>query len=386
MPNDRERVIALNLIPDIGPARVRRLREVFGTLEGIWRASARELQQVEGISPILAERIVTGCRDTRLLFHELALAQRGGVSVVTQLDEEYPPQLKTIHDPPLVLYRRGAWTEQDAIAVAIVGSRRASWYGRQVAERLAHDLAIRGVTVVSGLARGIDAAAHRGALKAGGRTLAVLGCGLSHIYPPEHEELAGQVVEHGAVISEYPMGMEPLPHHFPRRNRVISGLSLGVVVVEATQRSGALITADCALEQGREVFAVPGNIDSVASHGTHQLLKQGAKLVTSVDDILEELRLRPIPVPTPSPAIEEQASAGPAEAVTDPERGLMAHVAADEPVDVDELSAKTGLSVSACAATLLQLELKHMVKQLPGKRFVASDSAVAQWRSGEVAK
>jgi len=254
--------------------------------------------------------------------------------------------------------------------VAIVGSRRASLYGQQTAERMSYELAVRGVTVVSGLARGIDSAAHRGALKAQGRTLAVLGSGLSRLYPPEHADLAEQIAASGAVISEYPMGMAPPAQNFPRRNRLISGLSLGVVIVEAASHSGALITADCALEQGREVFAVPGKVDSVTSQGTHQLLKQGAKLTTTVDDILEELRLEPIPMPRQASA----ASAPHNLRMTDEEQRLLAHLSPDEPQDIDALAATTGLSVSVCAATLLGLELKRLVKQLPGKRFIGSGS------------
>jgi len=368
--NERERLIALNLVPEIGSARVRRLLEAFETLERLWQASASELQQVEGIGPILAERLLAGCRDARLVYHEMALAQRHGVTILALGDEAYPARLKEIHDPPLALYQRGTWMERDAIAIGIVGARRASFYGQQVSERLAYDLALRGVTIVSGLARGIDAAAHRGALKAGGRTIAVLGSGLNQIYPPEHAELATQVAAQGILLSEYPMTAEPLPHHFPQRNRLISGLSLGVVVVEATQRSGALITADCALEQGRDVFAVPGHIDSPASRGTHHLLKQGAKLVTSVDDILEELRLSPMPVSeTPKPTAEPGAPVAIAD-VSETERLLIGQLSADEPVDVDGLSEKTGLPASTCTATLLQLELKRVVKQLPGQRFI----------------
>ena len=254
MLSTRERLILLNLIPDIGSTRLRRLLEAFGDLERVWASSAQELQQVEGIGPILAQRIAAGCRDERLLSKELALARRHGVTLVTLEDPEYPASLKTIHDPPLALYMKGALASADEPSVGVIGARRSSLYGIQCAERLSYDLALRGVTVVSGLARGIDGAAHRGALRAAGRTLAVLGNGLAHCYPPEHEALAAQVTEHGALISEYPMEILPLPHNFPRRNRIISGLSLGVVVVEAGQRSGALITADCALEQGRERF------------------------------------------------------------------------------------------------------------------------------------
>ena len=290
--SDRERLILLNLVPDVGSARLRRLLDAFGGLERVWAAGVRELAQVEGIGPQLAQRIADGRRDDARLGRELALARRHGAVIITLGEAGYPAPLVHIPDPPLALYVRGRLEPADDIAVGIVGSRRASRYGVQCAERLGYDLALRGVTVVSGLARGIDGAGHRGALQAGGRTLAVLGSGLARLYPPDHRELAEQIAHGaGALVSEFPMDTAPLPHNFPRRNRLISGLSLGVVVVEASARSGALITADQALEQGREVFAVPGPVTAVTSAGTHQLLKQGSRLVTSVEDILEELRL-----------------------------------------------------------------------------------------------
>jgi DNA processing protein len=313
---------------------------------------------------LLAERITTARRDEQRLTQELDLAKRQGIRLVTLEDPGYPELLRTIPDPPLALYVSGSLRESDRVAVAIVGSRRASPYGTQCAERLAYELSLRGVTVVSGLARGIDSAAHRGALRASGRTLAVLGSGVQRIYPPEHEGLAHQVAGAGAVLSEYPMETEPLPHHFPRRNRIISGLSLGVVVVEAAARSGALITADCALEQGREVFAVPGPMTAVTSQGTHQLLKQGARLVTSVDDILEELRLEP------------QAAAAPCQPCAVPsdlaasERQVLACVGQDQPSFIDSIAAQSGLAAAEVSSVLLQLELKRLVQQLPGKQFV----------------
>lgn len=369
--DDRERLLLLNAIPDIGTIRVRNLLGAFGGLRELFDASEPQVRQVEGIGPVLARRIVEGCRDSRVLDEELRLATQAGCAIITRLDEGFPAPLLEIPDPPLVLYMSGRWHHEDQTAVAVVGSRRASLYGQHTAERMSYDLAVRGVTVVSGLARGIDSAAHRGALKARGRTLAVLGSGLNRLYPPEHEELAEQIAASGAVISEYPMGMAPLAQNFPRRNRLISGLSLGVVIVEAAGHSGALITADCALEQGREVFAVPGKVDSVTSQGTHRLLKQGAKLTTTVDDILEELRLEPIPA-QPGESVTPMSRGL---TMTDEEQQLLAHLASDEPQDLDALAVTTGFSVSACAAALLGLELKRLVKQLPGKRFIVSGSA-----------
>ncbi|MBI4004296.1 MAG: DNA-protecting protein DprA [Candidatus Omnitrophica bacterium] len=297
--------------------------------------------------------------------HELSLARQAGVCLVTREQPAYPKLLREIHDPPLVLYIRGTLPAEE-LAVAIVGSRHASLYGMQAAERLAYELALRGITIISGLARGIDSAAHRGALKAGGRTVAVLGSGLANLYPPEHAELAAQIAERGAVISEYPMETPPVGSNFPRRNRIISGLSLGVVVVEAAARSGALITVGCALEQGREVFAVPGPITTPTSQGTHQLLKDGARLVTSVEDILEELRLAPQPVPQTATSV----SAPQRRSLAEEEERVFACVRQHEPRYIDAIAQDSGMEMSAVSSLLVQLELRQIIRQLPGKRFI----------------
>ena len=388
MLSDRERWIALNMVSGLGPVLLRRLHEAFGTLERLWQADVQELQRVQGVGPALAKRLAEMCGDEQRVEHELAIARRHGARLLTLEDAGYPRRLRTIPDPPPVLYVKGALEPMDDIAVAIVGARRASLYGLECAGRLGYDLALRGITIVSGLARGIDGAAHQGALKAGGRTIAVLGSGLSHLYPPEHVELAEHIAKQGAVISEYPMEMEPLPHNFPRRNRIISGLSLGVIVVEAGPKSGALITADCALEQGREVFAVPGPITSVVSHGTHQLLKQGAKLVTSVEDILEELnpflargsglgaQSEPS-APNPEPLYHRAHSPEPGATSgldsPDAEQRVLTSVEADTPAHVDAIVTRSGLAADEVSSTLLQLELRQLVRQLPGKRFIRTD-------------
>ena len=368
MLTDRERLIALNLVPGIGSASLRRLLEAFGGLDRIFAAGAAELRQAAGLRAPAAERLAAGCRDERRLARELELAKRAGVGILTPADAGYPETLRTIPDPPLALYVRGLPEVASAPAVAIVGARRASLYGLECAERLACELSLRGVTVVSGLARGIDSAAHRGALKAGGRTVAVLGSGLSRVYPPEHERLAGDVAKSGWLVSEYPMETEPLPLNFPRRNRLISGLSLGVVVVEAAARSGALITADMALEQGREVFAVPGPMTAVTSQGTHGLLKQGARLVTSVEDILEELRLVPLresaPVSVPGTNVPGTNVPG-----TEVETRVLRCVGR-APRTMDDIALESGLEIPEVSSLLLQLEVKRLVRQLPGKRFV----------------
>ena len=361
----RDRLILLNAIPDVSAACLRRLFEAFGGLSRLWIATPKELQQVQGVSPQLALRLFEGLRDEARLVRELSLAARAGVTIVTLEDAGYPEALKTIPDPPLALYVRGELTAADGMSVGIVGARRASLYGTRCAEQLGYDLALRGVTVVSGLARGIDASAHEGALRGAGRTLAVLGNGLSSVYPPEHAPLADRIAHHGAVLSEYPMETEPLPYNFPRRNRIISGLSLGIVVVEAAQRSGALITADCALEQGREVFAVPGPMTSVTSQGTHHLVKQGARLVTSVEDILEELRLSEQPVPG-----AQHAEPAEAPSLAEPEQRVFSCVREGQAENIDAIVANSGLAAPEVSSLLLQLELKRLVRQLPGKQFV----------------
>ena len=375
--NQRQQAyIRLNLVQGLTPIALRRLLDAFGDVEAICQMDARALQKVEGITPRLSEQIVAMGKDSSALQREVACVAREGVTIVTSEDDGYPEALRDIHDPPLVLYVRGT-LPRDRMAVAIVGSRRASLYGKLAAERLSHDLALRGITVVSGLARGIDAAAHRGALTAGGKTVAVLGSGLSRMYPPEHEPLAKQIASQGALISEYPMETPPLAHHFPRRNRIISGLSLGVVIVEAAQRSGALITADCALEQGREVFAVPGPISTATSQGTNALLKQGARLVTSVEDIIEELQLSPLSPEPSSPRLRASSPAPipPQTSLAPNEQQVWQYVDQDAAKDLETITIESGLPLPEVSALLLQLELKRLIQQLPGKRFVRKNFA-----------
>jgi DNA processing protein len=384
MLSRRERLILLNTVPNVTSLVLRRLLDAFGDLDALWAAGEPQLRAVPGLGPQAVHRLLGARTDERRLERELALAHRGGVTILTVEEEGYPQRLREIPDPPLALYVRGALAAQDATAIAIVGSRRASAYGLQSAERLGYDLALRGLTVVSGLAVGIDGAAHAGALRAGGRTVAVLGSGFCRLYPPEHEELAERIAGQGAVISEYPMEAAPLGLNFPRRNRLISGLSLGVVVVEAARRSGALITADCALEQGREVFAVPGPVTSATSQGTHQLVKEGARLATSVEDVLEELGLpAPARLASPSEAAGAQAelTAGPARAITVASAGSGAEgLAAEEreilacvggrPRTIDAIAAESRRPAADVSSALLRLELKRLVRQLPGKQFI----------------
>jgi len=276
------------MVEGFGSGALRNLLEFFVSPKEILENTDR-LTKFPGITQTLAEKIAWVKKQADP-FRELELAAKEHIRIVSIFDESYPTNLKNIFSPPILLYVKGKLLTRDVAGVAMVGSRRPTPYGRLTAERLSAELAGRGITVVSGMARGIDTATHKSALKAGGRTIAVLGSGLDIIYPAENRALAEQIASSGAVISEFPMGTRPLRKNFPRRNRVISGLSLGVVVVEAAQKSGSLITAGFALDQGREVFAVPGKIDSYASKGTHSLIKQGAKLVEDSEDIIEELR------------------------------------------------------------------------------------------------
>ncbi len=352
----------LNLIPHVGPATFALLLEHFGTAKRALKASPRELQEVPGVGVAMAEAIHSFPVE-EILRRELEAMEEEGAHFLTLKDPKYPAPLRQIPHPPPVLYARGDWRASDQRAVAIVGSRNASPYGLGVAERLASELAQRGITIVSGMARGIDAAAHRGALKAGGRTIAVFGAGLDVIYPKEHRKLAKEISAAGLLLSEFPLGTAPLQGNFPRRNRLISGLSLGVVVAEAALDSGALITAHYALEQGREVFAVPGPISHRLSRGCHRLIKEGAKLTESWEDVLVELGVHSSPAREAPPFV---TTLPPLEG----EEGRVLQVLGEEPLHIDTIIAGSGLSAGAVAASLLSLEMKGWIKQLSGKAFV----------------
>ena len=301
--------------------------------------------------------------------HELKTLERLRLSVVTCLDPDYPPRLRTIHDPPPLLYVSGALDQADRHAVAVVGSRRATAAGRLLTEELSRDLASAGFTVVSGLARGVDAAAHRGALAAQGRTVAVLGCGIDQTYPPEHRSLRKEIESSGAVIAELPLGSYPHGYHFPRRNRIISGMCLGVVVTEAAIQSGSLITARLAADQGREVFAVPGFVKADNSRGPNGLIKQGAKLVENVQDIIDEL------LPQLDSAFRERLEGRVLHPVESPprlgkEEATIYQALSFEPTHIDDLIVNSGLPAADVAAHLFALELKHLIRQLPGQAYL----------------
>jgi DNA processing protein len=357
--------VRLALVPGVGPRLRKALLEDFGTAGAVLAAAAADLRRVPGIGAELARRIAAAKEEIDVR-SELDLCAAHRIRILTDHDEDYPRALREIHDPPAVLFVRGAILAQDALSVAIVGSRHATHYGLVQAERLAGSLARAGLTIVSGLARGIDGAAHRGALSAGGRTIAVLGGGLLNLYPPEHAELAEQVVAEGALVSELPPRSPPLAGAFPQRNRIITGMSLGVMVVEASTRSGALISARHAMEQGREVFAVPGRIDSRMSHGCHRLIRDGAKLVETADDVLEELG--PLVAPARSAAGAEVHH--PAElALNGVEQQVLAAVSA-EPTTIDAIVERSGLSTPQVLSTLSVLEMRRLVRRLSGNMMV----------------
>ena len=328
-------------------------------MEAAWQASAGQLHAA-GLDQATVSSIVSE-RQAISPDEEIEKLEKAGVKAYSWADSEYPARLREIEDKPPVLYVRGELVPEDEVAVAVVGTRKATPYGRQSAEHFATDLAGSGVTVVSGLARGIDAVAHRAALAAGGRTIAVLACGLDIVYPPEHARLAREITEHGALISDYPLGMQPRSEFFPRRNRILSAVSLGVLVVEGDQNSGALLTARYALEQNREVFAVPGSIYSPGHRGANKLIKDGeAKLVSSTEDILEELNLT---IVTQQIELREFVPADPTEA-------KLLSVLSNQPSHIDDVQRESGLPIASVSSALAVLELKGMVRQVGPMSFV----------------
>jgi DNA processing protein len=365
----------------IGPTLFKRLLDYFEDVEHIFTASVAELMKIEGIGNKTAESIVR-TRDAFDVDSELALADKLGVWIIHLQDQRYPHALRAIYDPPPVLYVKGTLTRADNLAMAIVGSRRCSHYGTEQANRFSHLLASAGFTIVSGLARGIDSAAHRGALATKGRTIAVQGCGLSNIFPPENQKLFEQITENGAVISELPLSYEPLAENFPARNRIIAGLSMGVLVVEATYRSGALISAQAAMDNNREVMAVPGRIDSPCSLGCHKLLKQGARLIDSIDEIMDALGYVGDGLKTHAEAAATEAEQNAQRTLFDVSRlnltpdetGILDHLNS-EPVHVEELIELTQLPAGKVHSAVISLQLKGLVKQLPGNMIVKRRSS-----------
>ena len=359
--DSRQAYIVLNMMKGVGPVTVRTLAASLGSVEAILAADKATLSAVAGVSAAMVSAILSQ-RDDLDPGKEEAAAAAIDARLVTPMDEEYPKRLLEIYDPPLALYVQGTLQSRDELGVAIVGSRRTSHYGLETAERLAVQLAQSGVTVISGLARGIDTAAHKGALKGKGRTVAVLGGALDCMFPPENAGLAREICGQGAVISEYPLGRQPDKTTFPVRNRIVSGMSRGVTVVEADVASGAMITAHAALDQGRTVFAVPGRIDTFGARGPHKLIKNGAKLVESVEDILEELGCL-----IPMPARGTGAPAG-RPVLTEAETALVDLITVEREIGMDALIRQSGRKVAEISALLLGLEMKRVVKMLPGQR------------------
>ena len=367
--NDIRYWVGFNLVKGIGAVRLQGLRDHFGDLALAWQSPVDALQSA-GLSPKLAGRVAQ-MRASVDLDKVLGRMKAQGIGILTWDDDLYPKRLKEIDQPPPVLYVRGVLTTEDSWAVAVVGTRRVSAYGRQVTEEVASFLATNGVTVISGLARGVDAIAHQSALKAGGRTIAVLGCGVDRIYPPDNSQLAERIMVCGALLSDYPPGTPPDAANFPPRNRIISGLSMATLIVEAGETSGALITAQFAVDQGREVFAVPGNIFAPQSKGTNRLIAQGAHPMLSVRDLLDVLNLT---------RVSEQRLVRKVLPSDETESKLMS-VLTHEPMHVDEIRNQTGLPIERVSATLVMMELKGMVRQVGGMNYVAIREEQAEYEA-----
>jgi len=356
----KEAFIALNMVPHLGPVRLRRLLDTFASPERVLSAKRNELEHVDGLNHSLIDSLVSW-QSTVNLGQEMDRIHEFGATVLTLDDADYPTLLREIHDPPTVLYVWGKLEARDHHAVGVVGSRRTSHYGLECAKKISYQIAYAGLTVVSGLARGIDTASHQGALAAKGRTVAVLGTGLLHLYPAENRALAEKIVASGAVVSEFPMDTTPDRQTFPMRNRIISGWGFGLLVVEAGANSGALISASQAADQGRNLYAIPGPIDRPTSHGANRLIQQGAKLVMSVDDILEDVQ-------SLFPKAPELLPSKPPDIAGDLLKVYEAITSGE--TSIDEIIQRSGLGASSTSVALLQLEMRHLVKQLPGKYFV----------------
>jgi DNA processing protein len=369
--------LAISLTSGLGPTRARKLVEHFGGAEAVFHASLTELEST-GIQAVSAQSIATG-KSAELAREEIARASAAGVTVVSVEDPCYPPRLKEIYDPPLVLYVRGNPEVLTHPGIAMVGTRHPTPYGSGMAERLACDLAAQGLVIISGMARGVDTASHRGAISAKGKTVAVFGTGVDVIYPKENSRLSEQILAlGGALISEFRLGTFAAPQNFPIRNRILSGMSVGVLVVEAAEYSGTRITARCALEQNRDVFAVPGNVTNKNSWGPNTLIKQGAKLVATWEDVWEDLppevKLALTPAPSPESGRGSSASLFPDEGLPPHEKRILGLLKADEATHIDELVEKleAEMSPSEIFAALFELELTGKVRQMPGKNFVKS--------------
>ncbi|MFC1933139.1 DNA-processing protein DprA [Chloroflexota bacterium] len=360
--------VGFSFIPGIGRVRFAQLENYFGNLENAWQATSTELKH-SGLDNG-SIRAITSWRPKISLEAEMEKLDRYHVKVFTCHDQDYPSRLKEIYDYPPLLYLRGSLLPDDEWCLAVVGTRRATVYGRQVTEEIVADLARSKITIVSGLAKGIDSVAHHSAVEAGGRSIAIFACGLDIVYPAENAELARRIMQKGALISEYPLGTKPKAEHFPRRNRIMSGLSLGVLVVEAGETSGAIITANMALEQNREVFAIPGSILSPTSRGTNHLIQEGAKLVRDYTDILEELNLT---------AVAQQIEMKEVIPPSDTESLLLKQLGA-EPTHIDEVCRSSGLPISTVSSTLAMMEFKGLVKQVGAMNYALAREVREEYR------
>ena len=351
-------ILCLQSIDGLGPNRIMRLIHSFQNKKSVLDATFEELSRIENINHVLAKKIID-FKDTSFAEKQLQHAKNGNIQLISYWDSDYPDSLKAIYDPPVLLFAKGDSRLLKSDGIAIVGTRRASSYGKSIAEKLARELSEMGLTVFSGMAKGIDTYAHRGALLGKGKTVAVLGCGVNVVYPAVNRELYQKIISDGLVVSEFPINTEPSPPFFPRRNRIVSGLSAGTVVVEAGEKSGALITAYLALEQNKEVFAIPGPINSVGSSGPHRLLREGAKLVEDVSDILAELK-----------QFSNLSQKKKEDPVLSGSEKILWNLLSQEPMHIDLLSEKAEMSMSDTLATLLTLELKQSVQQLSGMMYV----------------
>ena len=356
---DTASLLYLTAIPKLGANRIKKLISAFKSPENVLNARADEISMIPGFDKKIADSIVRN-RDDKFVEKQLKILEAMNAGIVSLWDNEYPENLKNIFDPPILLFVRGEFKDKDKFSISVVGSRSPSVYGKLAAEKLSAELVRDGITIVSGFARGIDSVAHRSALDSGGRTIAVLGCGVNIIYPPEQRGLFFRIIDNGAVISEYPFDTPPDPYNFPRRNRIISGLSLGTLVVEAGEKSGALITANQALEQNREVFAMPGHINFPTSRGTNDLIKSGAKLVQSGNDIIEEI----------APHIKKKDIEEKVIPELTQDEQIVFSILSESPVHIDKVAELSGKKTSEVSVVLLNLELKGIVKQLPGTKFI----------------
>lgn len=363
--NYNETLIWLSSIKNVNSKTIDDIESYLGNLELIWEVDINEIKHKCKFSNDTANDIINHKNNKyiELLFDKLS---KGNIKTISIKDKDYPTRLKNIYSPPKILYFKGDILEKDNLSIAIVGSRKATNYGKLVSEKFAKELSNLGITIISGMAIGIDSYAHKGALNNNGRSIAVLGCGVDIIYPKKNMNLYNELINNGAVISEYPIGMQPFPYNFPKRNRIISGLSLGVVVIEAKDKSGSLITTEHALEQGKDVFAVPGNINSIYSYGTNKLIKEGCKPVTDINDILEEvLEFKTMKYDNYKEKIDYSI-------LSDKEEKIV-RLVSERPTHFDIISLKTNLSVTELSSILTILEMKKIIKQLPGKLFIVND-------------